>query len=87
MRRAERALAEQRRASVEEARDGVDAAHLDRLVVLERWHQVRGATQQQRLADPRRPAQRQVVVPGQGDLQRATRERLPRHLGKIRPLE
>ena len=82
--RAERPLTEERRAPVEQPRDRVDAADLDRLVVLERRHQVRGATQEERLADPGRPAQRQVVVARQRDLQPAARQRLARHLGEVR---
>ena len=84
VRRAKGPLAQQRCAPVEQPGDRVDAAHLDRLVVLERRLEARRAAQEERLADPRRAAQREVVAPCQRDLQAAARQRLPLDLGQVR---
>jgi len=65
------------------ARDRVDAAHLRRLRLAEWWEEARAGAGEQRLAHARRPAERQVVAPGDGDLERPAANSLADHRREI----
>ena len=81
------AARDQRPLRREQARDRVDARHLERLVGVERRQDARQPAGEHRLAGARRPGEQQVVAAGGRDLERAPRPLLPAHVarGRARP--
>ena len=75
----ERAPQAQRGARVGLAGHRMDAAHLGRLALVEQWQQAGGRVREQRLADPRRSGEGEVMASRDRDLQRAPRNELADH--------
>ncbi len=76
VRRADRAVHRDRASPVEQPCHRVDPAHLDRFGAGERGHQSQRGAQDQRLPDAGRPAQRDGMPPGHGDLHGTAGHRL-----------
>src|SRR5213080_245103 len=72
MRRAKRRVADQRMIRVDEACNGMDPCHLERLLLLERREDSRQPPGQHRLPDPRWTTQQEVVATRCGELERTS---------------
>ena len=83
MRRAKRPLAEQAHAGRQRAGDRMDRRALQRFVERQRRQDRSQPPRQHRLAGAGRARQQQVVAAGRRDFERAAREQLPAHVGKI----
>ncbi len=84
VRRAKRRVGDQRPFGRDEAGDGMDTRHLERLGRLEGGQDARESTGEHRLARSRRPREEEIVPSCCGDLERAPRAFVTAHLGKIR---
>ena len=83
MRRAERAVRDQRPFGRQHAGDRVDAHHLERLARLERRQDRGQAPAEHRLPGSGWPGKQQVVAAGGRELERASRALLAAHVGEI----
>jgi len=82
VRGAEGTRGQQRMLRIDEPRDAMDRARLDRLVRIERRQDRGKRASEQRLPGARRPDEQEVVRAGRGDLERALRRLLADDVSK-----
>ena len=83
MRRAERPVLQQPHALRQRSRDAVHLGRLQRFGKRQRRQDAGDSLRQHRLARPRRPDQKHVMIPRGRDFDRALRRHLPAHVAKI----